>query len=75
MLSARLTINLGKKAKEYVKVVGKGGKYKRGSVSFSEKEGAIVIDVEADDAVALLSSINSAVKQLRIVGEVDSLIE
>jgi len=75
MSSAKLTINVGKSAKEYVKVVGKGEKYKRGSISFAEKKGVIQVDVIADDAVALLASISSAVKQLKIVSEVDSLIE
>ncbi len=75
MLSASLKIKLGPKSKEYVKIVGRGETYKRGSVSFKASKDEIKIDVKANDPVALLASVTSAVKQLRIISDVDSIID
>lgn len=75
MLSANLKLKLGPRAKDFVKVVGSGEKYRRGSVSFKAKNGAIEIKIEAKDPVALLASLGSAIKQLRVVSDVDSLIK
>ena len=74
MLSANLKLKLGPNAKEYVKIVGKGEKYKRGSIYFKSKKDTIEIRVEASDPVALLASVTSAIKQLRVVSGVDSLL-
>ncbi|MDE1874098.1 MAG: hypothetical protein KGI04_03190 [Candidatus Micrarchaeota archaeon] len=74
MPSATLKIRLGPRARSYVKIIGKGEKYKRGSVSFKAAKDSIEISVEADDPVALLASVSSAVKQLKVVGDVSSLI-
>lgn len=74
MLNATLKLNLGAKAKDYVKVTGKGEKYKRGSVVFKANNGTIEIKVQANDPVALLASVSSAVKQLKVVSDVDSLM-
>ena len=73
MLNATLRIRIGKDAKEYVKIVGKGERYKRGSISFSSKGNEIAVNVKADDAAALLASLNSALKQLRVVNEINSI--
>lgn len=75
MISAKLVINVGDDAKEYVRVVGKGESYKRGSVSFSAKKGAVEVAVKATDAAALLASLNSALKQLRVVNSVKSIVK
>ncbi len=74
MPNATLKLRLGPKAKDYIKIVGKGEKYKRGSISFRATKDSVEIGVEADDATALLASVSSAVKQLRIVSSVDSLL-
>ncbi len=74
MPSAVVKIKLGPKAKRFVKIVGKGEKYKRGSISFKASGDSIEVRVEAKDPVALLASVSSAVKQLKVVGSVDSLI-
>jgi tRNA threonylcarbamoyladenosine modification (KEOPS) complex Pcc1 subunit len=73
LLNATLRIRIGKDAKEYVKIVGKGERYKRGSISFSSKGNEIAVNVKADDAAALLASLNSALKQLRVVNEINSI--
>lgn len=75
MLNAKLTLKLGQRAKEFVEIVGKGEKYKRGSTSFKATADSIEIKVEANDPVALLASLASAIKQLRVVSDVDSLIK
>lgn len=58
-----------------MKIVGKGEKFKRGSVSFMSKAGVVKIHVEANDPVALLVSVTSAIKQLKIVSSIDSLMD
>jgi tRNA threonylcarbamoyladenosine modification (KEOPS) complex Pcc1 subunit len=75
MPKATLRINLGPKARDYVRIVGKGEKYRRGSISFRATNGTIEVKVEANDAVALLASLSSAVKQLRVVGDVGALMK
>ncbi len=75
MPSASLSIKLEKPAKEYIKVLGAGAKYKRGSVSFKAHGGTLKISVEADDAVALLASLGSAIKNIGVVASVGSLLE
>jgi tRNA threonylcarbamoyladenosine modification (KEOPS) complex Pcc1 subunit len=75
LLSAKLVINVGEGAKDYIKVVGRGEKYKRGSISFSAKKNAIEVAVKADDPAALLASLNSALKQLTIVDSVRGVIK
>lgn len=75
MLEANLTLRLGPRAKDFVKIVGRGEKYKRGSISFKATKEAIEIRVEANDPVALLASVASAIKQLKVVSDVSSLIK
>jgi len=48
--------------------------YKRSSVRYRIKGNAIEIEVEASDPVALVASLNSSIKQLRIISSVDSAI-
>ncbi len=74
MPDAILKLKLGPRARDYVKIVGKGERYKRGSVSFKATNDSVEIRVEADDPVALLASVSSAVKQLKVVGDVGSLL-
>ena len=74
MPSATLRLKLGPKAKDYIKIVGRGKKYKRGSVSFQATKDSIKIKIEADDTVALLASVSSAVKQLKVVSDINSLM-
>ncbi len=75
MSSARLKINFDSPAKDYVKIIGKGTKYKRGSVSFKATKNDLEISITANDPVAMLSSLSSAIKQLKVVSGVDSLIK
>jgi tRNA threonylcarbamoyladenosine modification (KEOPS) complex Pcc1 subunit len=71
---ATIRIELGKGARDYLGVIEKTLDYKRSSVKISEKKGVISIVVEANDAMALMSSLNSSLKQLRIVSGADSAI-
>jgi tRNA threonylcarbamoyladenosine modification (KEOPS) complex Pcc1 subunit len=72
--SASLMIKLDRPAKDYIKIVGKGEDYKRGSVSFKAHGKELEIEVSAKDAVAMLSSLSSALKRLKVVSSVDSLL-
>lgn len=74
-MKATLTLKLGPRAKEYVKIVGKGERYKRGATSFKATKDTIEVKVEANDPIALLASVASALKQLRVISDVDSLIK
>ncbi len=62
---------MGKGAKDYLSVMDKELEYKRSRVMVKESKGSIVITVEADDPRALLASLNGALKQLRVVSNVD----
>jgi tRNA threonylcarbamoyladenosine modification (KEOPS) complex Pcc1 subunit len=75
LLSAKLIINVGGDAKEYVRIVGKGETYRRGSVSFSANSGKIEVVAKATDATALIASIGSALKQLKVVSLVKSTLK
>lgn len=74
MPEASLVIELGKQAKDYVRVLGKNTKYKRSGVTLKVQGSFVQIRIEADDTVALVASLSSAVKSLGIVASVDSLI-
>jgi tRNA threonylcarbamoyladenosine modification (KEOPS) complex Pcc1 subunit len=75
LLSAKLVIDMGDDAKDYIRIVGKGESYKRGSVLFSSKEGRIEITAKAEDPTALIASLGSALKQLGIVSGVKSMMK
>lgn len=70
-----MTLKLGPKAKEYYKVIEKNRKYRRSTVNCTLNNGTIKIEVEASAPVALISSLNSVLKQLRVIGEVDSAVD
>ena len=74
MPSARLRMKLGRGAKDYARIIGPGAKYKRGKVTFRSEGDSLEVAVTASDAVALLASLNSALKQLRVVAGVDKAI-
>jgi len=70
-----MTLKLGPKAKEYYKVIEKHLEYRRSTVDCTLHNDAIKIEVEASDPVALVSSLNGVLKQLRVVGEVDNTMD
>ncbi len=72
---AEINIYIGNDYKEIVSLTDKGVKFKRSSVNVSEKSGYIRIEVRADDATALLASVNSVLKQIRIINEIKSFVK
>lgn len=74
MLSASLKIGLGKGAEDCIRLLDKGVRYKRSSVKYRSGKGVLEIRVTAQDPVALVSSLNSALKQLRIITSVDKIV-
>ena len=56
-------------------LTGKDINYKRSSVKISGNKDSMEIAIKADDPRALLASANSVLKQLRIISEVDSLLD
>lgn len=75
MYSANLELNLGEKAKDYLKIMDKKISYKRSSVSVKRKGNLLFVKISADDPVALIASLNSVLKQVRIIGNAQRLLE
>ncbi len=73
MNSATLYVEIGKDAKDYVKVMDKDISLKRSKMKVSTEKNKIKIEIEAEDNVALLSSLNSIIKQMRIIGNAYSI--
>lgn len=51
----------------YAKIIGKGRKHKRSSVSLRENAASISISVDADDMAALRASLNNIMRELAVV--------
>jgi tRNA threonylcarbamoyladenosine modification (KEOPS) complex Pcc1 subunit len=67
-------MNLGKNAKDVVRILGKEGGRKRSTIEYKSGKGTLEIRVTASDPVALVSSLNGALKQLRVVTSVDRTV-
>jgi tRNA threonylcarbamoyladenosine modification (KEOPS) complex Pcc1 subunit len=70
-----VSIELGKDAKDYIKIMDKDLSFKRSTCRIRAKGNRIEITVEAADNVAMFASLNSALKQLRIISSVDSKLK
>ncbi len=75
MHRAVLRIEVGKNVKEYLGVIDKRIDYRRSRVRITGSRSTIIIEVTAEDTRALLASMNGALKQLRIVSNVDAELE
>ncbi|MGI0141191.1 MAG: KEOPS complex subunit Pcc1 [Candidatus Micrarchaeales archaeon] len=75
MYGATLKLNLGDKAKEYFGLLDKKVKFKRSTIHFKLGKGFILIEVKAADHTALIASTNSVLKQIRIIGNTETLFE
>lgn len=75
MFSASVKLELGKEAKEYFALLDKKISYKRSKVSVKLSKNTLIIEVKADDPVALVASINSILKQIRIIGNAQKLFD
>ncbi len=73
--SAKLVIKLGDLAKDYFSIMEKPKKYKRSNIKIKNTNGLIEIDVDASDATALIATLGSVIKQLRVIRKVDSIVE
>jgi tRNA threonylcarbamoyladenosine modification (KEOPS) complex Pcc1 subunit len=72
--SAKIEISLGKDPKDHLDVIEESMKYKRSTVKVSRGKGRILVDVQADDSLALLASIGSVIKQMKIVDGIDEML-
>lgn len=75
MYSAQMKLNLGLKAKDYVKLMDKKISYKRSSVRIKSTQNTVSVEVNAQDPVALVASLGSVLKQIRIIGNAESLFD
>jgi tRNA threonylcarbamoyladenosine modification (KEOPS) complex Pcc1 subunit len=73
-MEAKLDIDLGPKAKEYIKIIDIPKEYKRSKISIKEEKGKIRIRIEAKDAVALIATLSGVIKQLHIISSIDEMI-
>jgi|GEM_PF-3572495 tRNA threonylcarbamoyladenosine modification (KEOPS) complex Pcc1 subunit len=72
---ANITINVGKDPKDYIDIIGKSITYKRSNIRLSQKGKEIKAVIEAKDSRALLASMQSLMKQFRIINNVDNMLE
>lgn len=72
---ASIKINIGKNPKDYIQIIGKSTAYKRSTVKLSQKGGEINALIQADDSRAMLASMQSLLKQIRVVNGVDQMID
>jgi tRNA threonylcarbamoyladenosine modification (KEOPS) complex Pcc1 subunit len=61
--------------KDYVSILGKAPEYDRSSVEINAGKDSLKIHVSAVDAAALFASMNSALKQIRVISRVDDALE
>ncbi len=74
MPKAVLQIETGKNAKDYIDIIEKEIHYKRSNVTISGRGADISIKVEAADLTALIASMGSVLRQLRIVEDAEEMI-
>lgn len=75
MYRASLTLELDKKAEDYIKILDKQRSYKRSTVVAKRKGDTILVEIKAEDPVALIASLNSFIKQVRIIGNAERLFD
>ena len=64
---------MGEKAKDYIKLMDIPKEYKRSKLKIKEEGGKIRVDIEANDPVALIASLSSTIKQMRVISSVDEI--
>jgi tRNA threonylcarbamoyladenosine modification (KEOPS) complex Pcc1 subunit len=74
MPSAKIEIDLGKNPKDHLEVIDRSLKYKRSTIKISNKKDRIIVDVKADDSLALLASVGSVMKQMKIVDGIHEML-
>jgi tRNA threonylcarbamoyladenosine modification (KEOPS) complex Pcc1 subunit len=75
MYSALIRLNLGKDANDYIKIMDRKVRFKRSRMAIKKVRNDIVIKIDSDDRTALLASINSVLKQIRVISNVSKLFE
>lgn len=75
MYKASIKFELGEKAQDYFSIMDKKVNFKKSKAKVTRKGGSISIEVEAQSPVALVSTINSFMKQIRIIGGIEKLTE
>ena len=64
---------MGEKAKDYIKLMDIPKEYKRSKLKIKEEGGKIRVDIEANDPVALIASLSSMIKQIRVISSVNAI--
>ncbi|MDE1846285.1 MAG: hypothetical protein KGH53_03335 [Candidatus Micrarchaeota archaeon] len=75
MYSASLKLELDKKAEDYIKILDKKVSYKRSKVVAKRKGDMILVEITAEDPVALVASLGSFLKQVKIIGNAERLFD
>ena len=66
-MKARITLELGNRSGHYVEILGSSHIQKSSKVRIKRKGNSILIDIEASDSKALISSSGAVLRQLHIV--------
>ncbi|MGC8699716.1 MAG: KEOPS complex subunit Pcc1 [Candidatus Micrarchaeia archaeon] len=74
-MKALLEIYLGKDAKNYIKIMDMPKDYKRSKIRIKEEKGKISIEIDSNDAVAMIASLNSIIKQFRVISSIGKVVE
>ncbi len=75
MPRALMQMEIGKDSKVHIEIIGKAMAYKRSNVRLSRKEGRISAVVDAEDTRAMLASMQSILKQIRVIDSVARVAE
>lgn len=75
MYKGSISIDLGDNPKEIISLMNKDIYYKRSKNKIRLENSSVHIDIEADDPVALVSSMSGVLKQIRIISEVNALVK
>ncbi len=75
MYKASIILFDAKKANDYARVIDSKIGYKHSKVSAKVGPKGLMITVDADDQVSLFATMNSVLKQLRIIGNIDKRID
>ena len=75
MYKGSISIDVGDDPNGVISLMNKDVEYKRSQNKIVNEKGAIRVYVEADDPVALISSMSGMLKQIRVISEVKALVK
>jgi tRNA threonylcarbamoyladenosine modification (KEOPS) complex Pcc1 subunit len=71
----KIEMDKEKVPKDYIKIMDKPKGYERSGIEVKALRKSLVININAKDAHALIATLNSVVKQLRVISSTNTLID